>query len=266
MKPITRVRRAITLICILAASNFTALAPTSAAERECAEKACIEVYTQDGKIVIEGRKGTGPSSSRTVTPTPRPTVKATTAPKKVAPPKPAKKAVVASKAPPVKKVPVKKPVVKKPVVKGTDSEATSLSDRLVEILPTAGIAYSPSFQPLIKVPVFFWSDIPEVIFKKIAIVGEIVEVKLRPTFLWHYGDGVVYATRNVGGTYPDGQIQHSYSTPGHYLIQLITSWDGEFTVQGVKSRIPGQIKTVSALPITVVAAPTRFTPPSLHLR
>jgi len=79
-------------------------------------------------------------------------------------------------------------------------------------------------------------------------------------------DGVVYATRNIGGTYPDGQIQHSYSTPGHYLIQLITSWDGEFTVQGVKSRIPGQIKTVSALPITVVAAPTRFTPPSLHLR
>jgi hypothetical protein len=275
MKPITRVRRAITLICILAASNFTALAPTSAAEKECAEKACIEVYTQDGKIVIEGRKGTGPSSSRTVTPTqrptPRPTVKATAAPKKVAPPKPAKKAVVASKAPPVKKVPVKKPVVKKPVVKkpvvkGTDSEATSLSDRLVEILPTAGIAYSPSFQPLIKVPVFFWSDIPEVIVKKIAIVGEIVEVKLRPTFLWHYGDGAVYATRNVGGTYPDGQIQHSYSTPGHYLIQLITSWDGEFTVQGVKSRIPGQIKTVSALPITVVAAPTRFTPPSLHLR
>lgn len=272
MKPITRVRRAITLICILAASNFTALAPTSAAERECAEKACIEVYTQDGKIVIEGRKGTGPSSSRTVTPTqrptPRPTVKATTAPapKKVAPPKPAKKAVVVSKAPPVKKVTAKKPVVKKPVVKGTDSEATSLSDRLVEILPTAGIAYSPSFQPLIKVPVFFWSDIPEVIVKKIAIVGEIVEVKLRPTFLWHYGDGVVYATRNVGGTYPDGQIQHSYSTPGHYLIQLITSWDGEFTVQGVKSRIPGQIKTVSALPITVVAAPTRFTPPSLHLR
>jgi hypothetical protein len=258
------------LICILAAANFTAIAPTSAAERECAEKACIEVYTQDGKIVIEGRKGTGPSSSRTVTttPTPRPTVKATTAPapKKVAPPKPAKKAVVVSKAPPVKKVTVKKPVVKKPVVKGADSEATSLSDRLVEILPTAGIAYSPSFQPLIKVPVFFWSDIPEVIVKKIAIVGEIVEVKLRPTFLWHYGDGVVYATRNVGGTYPDGQIQHSYSTPGHYLIQLITSWDGEFTVQGVKSRIPGQIKTVSALPITVVAAPTRFVPPSLHLR
>lgn len=269
MKPI-RIRRAIILLCTLAAAIFTALAPITAAEKECTEKACIEVYTQDGKIVIEGRKGTGPSSSRTVTttPSPRPTVKATRAPepKKVAPAKPAKKAAVASKAPPVKKVTVKRPVVKKPVAKSVDSEATSLSDKLVEILPTAGIAYSPSFQPLIKVPVFFWSDIPEVIVKKIAIVGEIVEVKLRPTFLWHYGDGVVYATGNVGGTYPDGQIQHSYSTPGHYLIQLITSWDGEFTVQGVKSRIPGQIKTVSALPITVVAAPTRFIPPSLHLR
>lgn len=275
MKPITTVARAIILISILIASNFNAMAATSAAPSDCTEKACIEVYTQDGKIVIEGRKGSGPSSSRTVTtkPSVRPTVKATAtpAPKKVAPPKPAKKAVAASKAPPVKKAPVKravvkKPVVKKPVVKSSESEATSLSDKLVEILPTAGIAYSPSFQPLIKVPVFFWSDIPEEIVKKISIVGEVVEVKLKPTFLWHYGDGVVYATRSVGGTYPDGQIQHSYSTPGHYLVQLITSWDGEFTVQGVKSRIPGQIKTVSALPITVVAAPTRFIPPSLHLR
>ncbi len=273
MKPITTVARALTLISITATVNFTAIAATNAANSDCSEKACIEVYTQDGKIVIEGRKGSGPSSSRaeTAEPTPRPTVKATTAPKKVAPPKPAKKAVVASKAPAVKRAPVKRPVVKKPivkmpVVKSSESEGTSLSDKLVEILPTAGIAYSPSFQPLIKVPVFFWSDIPEEIVKKISIVGEVVEVKLRPTFLWHYGDGVVYATRNVGGTYPDGQIQHSYSTPGHYLIQLITSWDGEFTVQGVKSRIPGQIKTVSALPITVVAAPTRFIPPSLHLR
>ena len=96
-------------------------------------------------------------------------------------------------------------------------------------------------------------------------MGEVVEVSLKPTFIWHYGDGIFFITRDAGAPFPDGQIQHAYSNPGHYLIQLVTSWDGEFTVQGVKNRIPGKIESVSILPITVVAAPTRFTPAtSLH--
>jgi hypothetical protein len=70
----------------------------------------------------------------------------------------------------------------------------------------------------------------------------------------------------VGAGYPHGEIQHSYSNPGHYVIELITIWSGEFTVQGVKARIPGDIKTVSVLPITVVAAPSRFTSPVNYIR
>lgn len=229
---------------------------------DCNEKACIEVYTQDGKIVIEGRKGTGPKSTEAVTPkveaTRKPTPKPTPKPKVTPTQKPR---VLTTKKPVV----VKPRTVKKPTP-GATKAATSLSDKLVEMLPTAGIAYSPSFQPLIKVPVFFWSDVPEVINKKISIVGEVVEVQLKPTFIWHYGDGVIYPTRKVGAPYPDGEIQHSYSNPGHYLIELITIWSGEFTVQGVKARIPGDIKTVSVLPITVVAAPSRFTPPVNYLR
>ena len=229
---------------------------------DCNEKACIDVYTQDGKIVIEGRKGTGPKSSEAVTPKPAATQKPT--------PKPSQKPQVTPTQKP-KVLTTKKPVVVKPrTVKkptpGATRAATSLSDKLVEMLPTAGIAYSPSFQPLIKVPVFFWSDVPEVINKKISIVGEVVEVQLKPTFIWHYGDGVIYPTRKVGAPYPDGEIQHSYSNPGHYLIELITIWSGEFTVQGVKARIPGDIKTVSVIPITVVAAPSRFTSPVNYLR
>jgi hypothetical protein len=229
---------------------------------DCNEKACIDVYTQDGKIVIEGRKGTGPKSSEAVTPKPAATQKPT--------PKPSQKPQVTPTQKP-KVLSTKKPVVVKPrTIKkptpGATKAATSLSDKLVEMLPTAGIAYSPSFQPLIKVPVFFWSDVPEVINKKISIVGEVVEVQLKPTFIWHYGDGVIYPTRKVGAPYPDGEIQHSYSNPGHYLIELITIWSGEFTVQGVKARIPGDIKTVSVLPITVVAAPSRFTSPVNYLR
>lgn len=225
--------------------------PTFAAD--CVEKACIEVYTKDGHIVIEGRKGKGPTSTKATIPSP---------PKVTPKPKVTKKVVVpvptikTTKKPTVKKV-TKKPS-KKPTVKKSATAATSLHDTLVESIPTAGISYQPSFSPLVKTPVYFWSDIPTIVTKKVEIVGEFVEVRLRPTFIWHYGDGVIFATRKVGAPFPDGEIRHTYSKPGHYLIELITRWDGEFTVDGISTRIPGEITTVSVLPITVVTAPIRF--------
>jgi hypothetical protein len=212
-----------------------------ASAADCIVKACIDVYTQDGHIVIEGRKGSGPKSTKAAVPRPKAT----------------KKAV----APKSRSTIPTKPVARKPRMKAAPrkvTQATSLEDKLIESIPTAGISYQPSFSPLVQTPVYYWSDIPTLVTKKVEIVGELVNVRLRPTFIWHYGDGVVYVTRDVGAAYPEGKIQHTYSKPGHYLIELITRWDGEFTVDGVTAHIPGEITTVSVLPITVVAAPIRF--------
>jgi len=243
---------------ILCASLVVAPSSQATAEEPCEIKACIEVYTQDGKIVIEGRKGSGPKVSKTVAPAPKKTRKATRKPtvKPTVKPPVTPKATTAPKTSSKPKAPVKKATPRTST--SATKAATSLSDKLIEIVPTAGIAYSPSFNPLIKVPVYFWSDIPTVVTKKVEIVGEIVEVELKPTFFWHYGDGVFFVTRKVGSPYPKGEILHTYSKAGHYLIQLITVWDGSFTVEGVVARIPGTVRTVSVLPITVVAAPTRF--------
>jgi hypothetical protein len=236
-----------TLIIALLLASLSISIPIAAAA-DCIEKACIEVYTQDGHIVIEGRKGSGPKSTKVVIP----------APSKSAAPKPkvSKKAV--APLPTTSKKPVVKKLRKKPTVKKSATSATSLQDKLIESIPTAGISYQPSFSPLVQTPVYFWSDIPTLVTKNVEIVGEVVEVRLRPTFIWHYGDGVIYATRKVGAAFPDGEIRHTYSKAGHYLIELITRWDGEFTVSGVTTHIPGEITTVSILPITVVAAPIRF--------
>jgi hypothetical protein len=227
---------------------------------DCIEKACIDVYTQDGKIVIEGRKGSGPVVKKSVAPAPTKTRKAVI--RKPTIPKPK---VTGSSKPKVATA-TRKPVVRKRPKPAVTTSATSLSDKLVELLPTTGIAYSPSFQPLIKVPVYFWCDIPQEITKKMEVVGEAVTVKLKPTFIWHYGDGIFFATNSAGAPYPDGDIQHSYAKPGHYLIELITRWQGTFTVGGATAPIPGKIDTVSVLPITLVAAPSRFTPPVLYSR
>jgi hypothetical protein len=239
---------------LISALLLTFLTPAAQAA-DCIDKACVDVYIQDGKIVIEGRKGSGPSEKKAVAPAPTKTRKAIV--RKPITPKPK----ATSSAKPKVVTSTKKPVVRKRPTPAATTAATSINDKLIEILPTAGIAYSPSFQPLVKVPVYLWCDIPEVVNKKIEIVGETVDVSLKSTFIWHYGDGIFYLTNKAGAPYPDGEIQHTYSNAGHYLIELVTIWSGTFTVGGVTTRIPGEIKSVSILPITVVAAPTRFSPP-----
>jgi hypothetical protein len=243
---------------LIALSLFITAISYPAHAADCIEKACIDVYTQDGKIVIEGRKGSGPVQKKAVAPAPAPVKKRVI--KKAPPPKPRTTGTAKPYVKPTRKAPViHKRVIRRP-------KPQSLNDKLIEMLPTAGISYSPSFEPLVRVPVFFWSDIPEVVTKRIEIVGEFVDVELKPTFLWHYGDGVVYMTTKAGGPYPDGQIRHTYTKPGRYIAELITSWAGDFTVQGVTAHINGDIQTVSVLPITIVAAPTRFTPPITYNR
>jgi hypothetical protein len=226
--------------------------PTSHAA-DCV-KACVDVYTQDGQLVIEARKGSGPSSSKVTKPkVVKPKVVAK--PKVVTKPKPVVKPKVVA---PIKKAaakPAKKPVKKAPpkVV-----AATSLSDRLSKSLPTCGISYQPNFKPLIHTPVYFWNDLPSVFRTQVNLIGETIDVVLRPSYVWSFGDGSFLATTDPGGPFPEGKITHIYSQPGIYPVLLTTTWNGSFSHNAVERAITGQIKKVSALTITVVAAPTRF--------
>ena len=225
--------------------------PLALAE-ECQVNACVDVYTQDGKIIIEGRKGGTAAVTPKPTPTVKPTVKAT--PKKIAPP-PVKKKVappkpkVTANAVPKKSTPTPQPPV---------AQTASLNDRLIKALPTAGIAYQPEYEPLVDVPVFMWTDLPTSFMTQVKIVGEIVDVALRPSFTWSFGDGTFLSTTDVGGPFPDGKIKHTYSNPGTYLITLISTWNGTYTHNAQTRAITGTVKTTSIVTITVVNSPTRF--------
>ena len=216
---------------------------------ECQVNACVDVYTQDGKIIIEGRKG----GTTAVTPPPvKPTIKAT--PKKIAPP-PVKKKV----APPKPKVTKKAaPKVSAPTPQPPAPQSASLNDRLIKALPTAGIAYQPEYEPLVGVPVFMWTDLPTSFMTQVKIVGEIVDVALRPSFTWSFGDGTFLSTTDAGAPFPDGKIKHTYSNPGTYLITLISTWNGTYTHNAQTRAITGTVKTTSIVTITVVNSPTRF--------
>lgn len=229
-------------------------APLASAE-ECQVNACVDVYTQDGKIIIEGRKG-GTSAVA-----PPPVVKAI--PKKVLPP-PVKKKVL---PPPVKKkvAPPKPKVTKKSAPKTSTPtpqppvpQSASLNDRLIKALPTAGIAHQPEYEPLVGVPVFMWTDLPTSFMTQVKIVGEIVDVALRPSFTWSFGDGTFLSTTDVGEPFPNGKIKHTYANPGTYLITLISTWNGTYTHNAQTRAITGTVKTTSIVTITVVNSPTRF--------
>jgi hypothetical protein len=217
-------------------------------------KACVDVYTQDGQLVIEARKGSGPSSSKVTKPkVVKPKVVAK--PKPMTKPKPVAKPKVVA---PAKKAPAKP--AKKPVKKAAPKvvAATSLSDRLSKSLPTGGISYQPNFKPLIHTPVYFWNDLPSVFRTQVNLIGETIDVVLRPSYLWSFGDGSFLTTTDPGGPFPEGKITHIYSHPGIYPVLLTTTWNGSFSHNAVERAITGQIKKVSALTITVVSASTRF--------
>ena len=228
---------------------LTAATITPIAAADC-EITCVDVYTQDGQLIFEARKGSGPKASVAVKPkiVAKPKARAAVKPKVAIKPR-----VIAA---PKMAVPKKKVVPKK--IAPVAVAATSLSDRISKSLPTAGISYQPNFQPLINVPVYFWSDVPTLFRSKVDLIGESIDVAMRPSFTWSFGDGSFATTTDPGGPYPNGRITHVYSNPGTYPVILITTWGGSFTHNSIERAITGQIKKSSALSITVVAAPTRF--------
>ena len=244
------------LICLL----LSLLAPlNTASAADCEDAACIDVYTQDGQIIIEGKKGRGPKAKlkpRTVKPAPKPTVVKPIFPELI--PRP-------TATPTPKPTPSAKPKPKqtykprtKPTLKPKAEESVSLNDRLIKLLPTGGIAYQPDAEPLVNVPIYFWSDLPTQFATRVTVVGEVVDVLLRPGFVWSFGDGTFLSTTDAGGPYPNGKIKHTYKNPGIYPIILVQSWNGNWTHNGTTRAITGTIKTTVFAVVTVVIAPTQF--------
>ena len=227
-------------------------APTAVAA-DCTT-ACLEVRVENGQIVVSGQKGNGPKSTKVV--------KKVVAVKKVAPKKPVFKRVVIKQ--PSAVVATRKPVVKKPVVAKKKVvakkavAATSIADRLTKLLPTGGVAFQPAYEPLVHVPVVFWCDLPKIFSTRFNIVGEVVDVTLRPSFSWSFGDGSVMQSTDPGAPYPNGSIQHAYLKEGTYLVTMLATWGGTWSNQGTIRAVTGEIKTIRVATVKVVSAPTMF--------
>ena len=239
----------LSVLLLIGQSSSTAIA------NDCKETACVNVYTENNQIIIEARKG-DKTVKKTIAQSPKkPVVKA----------KPTKKPLPYFLLPEPKKPVVKKPIKKKPVVKKPSKPRVkktvtkvNLSDRLTKLVPTAGVAYQPEFEPLVHVPVYFWCDLPRLFQSRVEIIGEVIDVALRPSYLWSFGDGSTFSTTESGAPYPHGLIHHIYSKPGVYVVTLATTWNGTYTHNAQLRAVTGSVVKISLAEITIVAAPTTF--------
>ena len=200
-----------------------------ASAASCANKVCIKVYTDPatGRVVIEAKKGK-PKVVATYRPvpkviTPRPTPTRTWKPRPYTP---------------------RPRVSKKP--------ATSLADKLAQLIPNRQISKLPVGDAIVQVPVKFSTNTDLLFQSVVNILGVAVMVHLTPTFSWDFGDG---STSN----YSVQQISHTYKYEGDYNVTLRVAWSGNWLANGVWAPITGGaiIKTLT-IPVTVKRGPIKY--------
>jgi len=227
--------------------------PAAFAAADCLDKTCVDVFTSDNQLIITAQKGAAKPSPKPATkkpvvkPSPKPTPKPI--PKPTVKPKP----VVTKKA-------IAKPITKsiaKPVAKPA---VVSLSDKLVKLLPVGDINFQPEVDPLVNLPVYFWTQTPTRFTALVPILDVVVYVNLTPTFTWSFGDGGLFVTTMQGAPFPIGGITHTYKSSKDYSVNLKVTWTGTWSVNGVTTPISGNAITQSiSRTISVAKAPTRFT-------
>jgi hypothetical protein len=150
------------------------LANVAAADNQCVDKTCVDVFTEDNQLIITASKnGAKPK------------------------PAPSKKGVVKPKP---KRAPIKRVAT------------ASLSDRLIKLLPIGDINFQPDQDALVNMPVYFWTQTPQHFQAVVPILDLIVYVNLHSTFTWSFGDGRFITTLNQGALYPLGLITHTYKS------------------------------------------------------
>ena len=219
--------------------------PAAFAAADCLDKTCVDVFTSDNQLIITAQKGAAkpipkPASKKPVV-KPKPVITIKPTPKPIVKPKP----VVTKKA-------IAKPITKPAVA--------SLSDKLVKLLPVGDINFQPEVDPLVNLPVYFWTQTPTRFTALVPILDVVVYVNLTPTFTWLFGDGGLFVTTLQGAPFPIGGITHTYKSSNDYSINLKVTWTGTWSVNGVTTPISGNAITQSiGRTISVAKAPTRFT-------
>jgi hypothetical protein len=247
---------------VILASVFNLASPSMADTTSCPNSICISVTTDPntGKIIITGKKEIASKSTTTVhvlstkrtlpvAPKSHPVIHKTPTTTHI---QPVHRQVAGHRA-----IVHRQTMVKKKI---NTTAGISLSDQISQLIPGGGIFTTPSRYPLVNTPITIWSSNPNSFSTTSLILGVPVQLFLTPTFSWNFGDGSTSTTHDAGAPYPHGEITHTYSKPGNYLITLQVSWWGSWVANNITTNLPGgSIFNNYQYPVTVITAPSRFT-------
>ena len=212
-------------------------------------KTCIDLTVENGALVITGKRT--PAKPKY---TPRPTSKPVVPPTQKPVPKPTLSKIPVRKAvqrvkPKPRIAPVRKKVVSK-----------SLNDQIRQLLPVASIFLQPQSGILIREPVIFWTDSPQIFKKSLLLLDVKIDLDLSAKYLWSWGDGSTLETDLIGAPYPSFEITHTYLNSGVKSVGLMINWSGRYRLDGgVWLQIPGVITTNQSNQIQIMKARTVFT-------
>ena len=212
-------------------------------------KTCIDLTVENGALVITGKR-TPVKPKYTPRPLPKPVLSPTQkpVPKPTLSKIPVRKAVQRVKPKP-RIAPIHKKVVRK-----------SLNDQIRQLLPVASIFLQPQSGILIREPVIFWTDSPQIFKKSLLLLDVKIDLDLSAKYLWSWGDGSTLETQLIGAPFPSFEITHTYLNSGVKKVGLMINWSGRYRLDGgVWLQIPGVITTNQSNQIQIMKARTVFT-------
>ena len=121
---------------------------------------------------------------------------------------------------------------------------------------------TPSYQPItgavINLPVLFAAGQPRTHTYRLTLLGQQLTLTGTATWHWDFGDGTTLTTTNPGGPYPDTSLNHTYTRPGTYTVQLTTTWQASYAFNTTAIQpVPGPPLHASAPPIVITIGQAR---------
>lgn len=155
----------------------------------------------------------------------------------------------------------------------TNYEVTTLSDLEVSVaqsferyVPEQVARCWPAQGAITRLPLICQSgQRQDEITWTIPISGLTVSITTAPSWTWDF-HGSTYVTRNAGGPFPNRDISHTFLTAGVKTINVMTRWNGHFSVDSLESvPIERELIQRSSIPVTIGQAKARLRCPGVRL-
>lgn len=111
---------------------------------------------------------------------------------------------------------------------------SSVAEEFERAVPATGLVHQPRRGVLPTLPVVFHSTQPSALPPSEHVInGVAVMLYPRPTWTWDFGDGSVMTTSVPGSSYPDFTVSHAYVRGGNMRVQVTTTWNAAYTIDGI---------------------------------